>query len=213
MKKAFYAATLAATLAASASNAATVVFEEDFSDDLATITPSGPNGSSRLNFDGFDQFSVSDGTVDIIQSGTFSINCATGGACVDLDGSTGNSGLFSSISLTFLAGADYTLSASLSGNQRNNGTETGTYGITGIFSAAFSVTGDAFTTLSNSFSVGADTVGSIFFQNDGGDNVGAVLDQVSLSVDMAPVPLPASALLMVGAVGGLAGLRRRKRKS
>lgn len=202
MKHKIFASAVAVLALTGAANAATV-FEEDFSGDAA--------GGSVLNFDSFAQFSVDDGTVDIIRSPDYSITCATGGGCVDLDGSSRDSGVLSSISLTFLAGVDYTLSASLSGNQRVGGTDTGTYGVTGIFSASFAVTGNAFSTFSETFSVGSDTSGSVFFENDGGDNFGAVLDQVSVtSADMAPIPLPASALLMLGALGGLAGLRRRK---
>lgn len=210
MRTVIIAATVAGLGLAGVANAATI-FEEDFSSDLAAA-----GGVSDTNFNGFDQFSVTDGTVDILESGgTFGLSCVTGSACVDLDGSSNNSGLFSSISLSFTAGVNYVFNAALSGNQRNTGTDTGTYGITGIFSASYSIAGDAgYSDFTNTFSVGTDTTGSVFFENDGGDNVGAILDRVSITGDtttsgIAPVPLPASALLLLGALGGIAGMRRR----
>jgi len=81
-----------------AAQASTVIFEEDFADDLAS------NMGTALNFAGFEQFSTTGGTVDLIASGAFGITCGPSGACVDLDGSTGQSGFFSSVVLNFTAG-------------------------------------------------------------------------------------------------------------
>lgn len=209
MRTVIIAATVAGLGLAGVANAATI-FEEDFSGDLVTA-----GGDSVTNFNSFDQFGVTDGTVDILSSGgKFNLSCATGGACVDLDGSSNNSGLFSSIALDFAAGVNYVFNASLSGSQRGSGSDTGSYGITGIFEATYNLgAGDPFADFSQSFTVSSDTTGSIFFQDDGNDNVGAILDKVSVTgtpSGMAPVPLPASALLLLGALGGIAGMRRRR---
>lgn len=206
MKNFYIASALIAGMSVGSASAATL-FDETFEDDLAAA-----GGGFVLNFNSFDQFSVADGTVDLINTGAFGITCATGGACVDLDGSTSDSGIMSSITLNFQAGVDYTFSAVLSGNQRNGSTETGSYGITGgILDLSYSLTDDAFQTLSTTFSVGADTSGSVFFENDGGDNFGAILDRVTVTSDMAAVPLPATVFMMLGALAGMLGLRRRRR--
>jgi len=61
------------------------------------------------------------------------------------------------------------------------------------------------------FTVAADTAGSVFFQDDGADNVGAVLDYVRITTDApAPVPVPAAGLLLLGGLGGLGMMRKRR---
>ena len=58
------------------------------------------------------------------------------------------------------------------------------------------------------FSVDADTTASIFFQDGGNDNIGIVLHSVALESVMAPVPVPASLPLLLGAIGLLGWARR-----
>jgi hypothetical protein len=49
------------------------------------------------------------------------------------------------------------------------------------------------------------------FLDDGGANNDDNHDDLVVRVDVAPVPLPAGGLLLIGALGGLAALRRRKK--
>jgi len=49
-------------------------------------------------------------------------------------------------------------------------------------------------------------VASIFFETGGGDNVGPILDDVSLTA----VPLPAAAWLLLSGLVGFGALGRRK---
>ena len=101
-----------------AASAATVVFNETFD----------TYGSTQLNFEGGDVFDVKNGTVDLVSSGDYGIDCAGGtGGCVDLNGSTGDVGLLFA-DLTFDAGVQYELSFSLGGNQRNDFTDTVWFG-------------------------------------------------------------------------------------
>ena len=68
---------------------------------------------------------------------------------------------------------------------------------------------DGYTTFNIAFTVAANTSGSIFFQDQGNDNLGVILDRVSVS-EAAVVPLPASLPLILAGLGGLGLLRRRK---
>lgn len=179
------------------------LFSEDFSDEATTY-------GSSLNFTAFDQFSVSSGTVDLINIAGYGITCQTTG-CVDLDGSTRDSGLMSSTVLNFVAGTQYMFSTTLSGNQRGQGPDSVEFGITnGVLSQLESFDwDDGFTTFNIAFTVGANTSGSVFFQDQGNDNAGVILDRVSVS-EAAVVPLPASLPLILASLGGLGLLRRHK---
>ncbi len=146
---------------------------------------------------------TTDGTIDYLSPppAQFSELCRSTAGCIDLDGSTGDAGVFSTVQ-SFVAGS-YTLAIELFGNGRG--------------AAADSVTitlGSWTTTLANILS-GADASGSFHFHttggvlsfaNAGGDNQGAVLSSVSL----ASVPVPAAGLMLIGALAGLGALRRRK---
>ena len=177
-----------------AASASTVVFSDDFdgyaAGDVLNVGPSffAPNWTTTP-------------TLDYIVTNDYGNLCRSTGACVDLDGSTNNSGLLSTV-MNFAAGT-YQLAFELFGNSRGYGPDMVTITL-GNQSLVLSniASGDdvsqtwTFTT----------TGGALTFQNDGGDNVGAVLSSVSL----AAVPLPAGGLLLLGALGGIAALRRRK---
>ena len=173
----------------------------------------GENGNTTvLNYTGFANFTVTDGTVDLIGTPSgYSIVCAGGaGACVDLDGTTGNPGALTSSAIDFAAG-DYTLTFDLSGNQRTQSTDTVTVSLGSLLNETISLAGfDPFQTFSFNFSVVAPTTASLIFQNDGSDNIGAILDNVAINGGADPVPEPG----MIGLLGlGLLGLgvaRRRR---
>jgi hypothetical protein len=180
---------------ASAAPAAVVVFSDDFNYGPRTVlnAPDSVFGGT---------WTTTNGTVDYLAPPTadFSNLCNGTAGCVDLDGSTGNAGLFSTVA-SFAAGT-YELTIQLFGNGRG-GSDTvtitlGSWSVTlsGIASNADVSQTFAFTT----------SGGVLSFENAGGDNVGAVLSSVSL----AAVPLPAGGLLLIGAFGGLVALRRRK---
>jgi hypothetical protein len=195
-------------------------------------------GNSALNYNSFNGLTVTDGTVDLVRSGDYGIACAGGGgSCVDLDGSTSNSGLTSSNSFAFGAGDRVSLSWLFSGNQRQlpadsfnvrfglDSVTSGTYGfnssVFGSFSGAFS--NDAlsvsiagiqpdFAFTDFEFYFVADNPGAVTFsfEDFGNDNIGIVIDDVSLNIGGA-VPEPSTWAMMIlgfGAVGAAA--RRRK---
>lgn len=183
---------------AGTASAAVVVLQDDFnygsddrlnipSDFLAPLWSAGP-------------------TIDYIITDNYGELCrdaTNASGCIDLDGSTNNPGLLQSIE-TFAAGT-YSLAITLFGSGRD------TYGDDEVVITL----GDWSETLSNIafnddvsgvFTFTTTTSGQLSFQNDGGNNVGAVLSSVTLSA----VPLPAGGLLLLGALGGFAALRRRK---
>jgi hypothetical protein len=196
-------------------------------------------GNTALNYNGFNGLSVSDGTVDLVKSGDFGIICSGGaGACVDLDGSTSNSGLVSSNSYAFNAGERVALSFDFSGNQRNTppndgfevrfdfvGTASGTFGANSttfgpVNFGPFTNAGAVFLSITNispgfamtdfEFYFDATTAGSTTFTflDFGNDNVGVVIDNLSLAVGV--VPEPASWAMMIAGFGLVGvGLRRR----
>lgn len=81
-------------------------------------------GGSVLNYTGFQNWMVAEGSVDLVKSGDFSIVCLGGtGSCVDLDGSTGDGGRIDSLPFSFNAGERVELEFWMSGNQRGGGAD------------------------------------------------------------------------------------------
>ena len=223
--------TALAAVACSAPASAAVVYSNNFNAENG--------GNTALNYNSFNGLSVTNGTVDLVKSGDFGIICAGGsGACVDLDGSTGDAGLTSSGSYAFAKGERVSLSFLFSGNQRgvlpndffrtrfnftpntagtfkSNSTTFGptTYGTFGnvpafrvdIFNIPPSFAMTDFTFIFEAFTPGSLTFS---FEDFGNDNVGVIIDNVSL--DISAIPEPASWAMMIAGFGlvGL-GLRRR----
>lgn len=177
----------------SASSAATVIFSDNFDGEVRELNAS------------LDNWAVTNGTVDVIGTGFFQL--AGLGTYLDLDGSTNNAGRITTLaSFSYAAGQQYELAFSYG----KNGTafETLSFGF-GDWSASLSLAAGAlpgFTSAVFSFTALTSGTSGLFFENSGGDNQGALLDNVKLSV----VPLPASGLMLIGGLAALAALRRRK---
>lgn len=195
-------------------------------------------GLTQLNYNTFANWSVSDGTVDLIRSGDFGISCFGGtGSCVDLDGSTGNAGILTSSNIPFSNGDLVEISFRISGNQRNASvdqvevrfdfgqltdvldlTKSGDFGLfgpsdfTGVTGATDSLTipgGDPFGFYHLSFTSLTAGFMNLRFENLDGDNVGAILDAVTVSVGPQAVPEPSTWALLVASLG-LAGFAMRR---
>jgi hypothetical protein len=216
---------------------AAVVFTDTFDSEAG--------GGSSLNYAGYANFDVTDGTVDQIKSGAYSINCAGGsGGCVDMDGSTGNSGIMTSkASFAFNAGDTVTLSFSISGNQRGGASDSfearfdfgspvafqsygySVNGVPAIFGPASGVSAylfsdgviapnEPFSDITMFFTaVGAESL-TFSFSTGSNDNVGPILDNVSLDIAApgAAVPEPATWAMMIGGFA-LAGAAMRRRQT
>lgn len=197
LKSALIVAAVASAFSVSAQ--AQTVFSDNFDiySPLATNWP--PQGG----------WTVANGTVDLIGPPNFYDFLPGNGNYIDLDGSTNASGLFSH-DVILNGGTTYTLSFDLAGSQRGSSTSTESVTVTfgdtvGLYSP---LTFDPFTIRTLNFTPGSSGTYSFSFQNRGGDNIGALLDNVTVIA----VPEPESyAMIMAGL--GLMGFIVRRRKN
>ncbi|WP_224813623.1 hypothetical protein [Hasllibacter sp. MH4015] len=169
---------LAAALVLLASTAsAQVLFEDNFDANPTglNLTPAG--------------WTVTGGSVDTVGQGTFPDICApTGQTCIDLDGSTLDAGRLQSMATFALQpGVRYNLTFDYTWNSfaQDNG-NTMIFGVGGFREVmAISETRPAepqhYRTWTLSFD-GDGTNGAIFFDHQGGDDGGIVIDNVRFSV-------------------------------
>ena len=184
----------------SVSAAAAPVFSDNFDGYTLQLnwTPPGASG-----------WAVSDGTVDLIGGigGSFFDFIPGNGNYVDLDGSSGNSGLLSN-SVNLIGGTAYTLSFDLAGSHRGS-TETVDV-IFGSVNASYTLnSADTFSTFTLNFTPSITGSYGFSYQNLGGDNVGALLNNVSVS----PVPEPETYAMLLAGLGLLGFLARRRKES
>jgi PEP-CTERM motif-containing protein len=167
-----------------------------------------------------DNWTVSDGTIDVVGPDTYPGLCdppsgssPSPARCIDLDGSTSNAGTITSAPINFAPGT-YDFLFSAAGNQRGYPFDTlhisigSLFGTSGTFDSGYPWLNYSFP-----FIVTSPTTASIVFALDGGDNVGVLLDDVSIrSVDVQAVPEPASLTLLGSGVLALIARRRRMNK-
>lgn len=209
---------LAAATAFAAPASAAIVFEDNFEGEAG--------GATVLNYNGFANWDVIDGTVDLLNTpNQFGLTCAGGsGSCVDLDGSTGDPGVLITKGIFDIKSYEkFTLTLDLGGSQR-----TGPDGVVigflftdpdGVLAESDPLileASDPFSNVFTSTSFGFDGSFKLFIRADpgtpGSDNIGALLDNVSL--DIAPVPEPATWAMMItgfGMVGGAMRMRQPRR--
>jgi hypothetical protein len=179
--------------------AAQIIFFDDFD--------SENGGVPVLNYAGFSQWAVSDGTVDLIGNGYFDF-LPGHGLYVDMDGSTHNAGIMTSDSFTFIDGALYTLTFDLAGSHRGTADSVVVMvTVGGLVNQVITLSSaDGFTPYTITF-IGSSAYGpgALSFAGVGGDNVGLLLDDVMLTV-----PDGGATLTLLGcALLGLGVVRRR----
>ena len=185
-------------LGSSLTHAAAPIFSDNFNSYAANQLNWTPPASSG--------WTVSDGTVDLIGAGGADL-IPGNGSYVDLDGSTSNSGLFSN-TVNLVGGTTYTLSFDLGGSHRGTAeTVNVNFGST---AASYTLSSsDPFSTLSLNFTPGSNGSYGISYLNVGGDNVGALLDNVSVSA----VPEPETYAMLLAGLGLMGFIARRRKTS
>ena len=173
---------------------ASTIFSDNF--DLNTVglntTPSGWTISNG-------------GTVDIVGT-NFYEELRYLGNSIDLDGSSNKAGVLSR-SFSLIAGNTYTALFDLSGNKRG-GTDrvTVTFG-TSVFTFSNLASTSPWSTYEIEFTPTASQAYTLSFANAGGDNVGALLDNVSVTA--VPEPETFAMLLAgLGLMGAVVGRRK-----
>ncbi len=180
---------------------------------IISLSDNFDNESAGLNYNSFTNWDVVDGSVDSIDSGNYGINCEGGlGICLDLDGSSGDAG--SLVSKESFSPGTYTIQFSLSGHQQpSNSADLVTVSL-GDFTESFELdSSDSFMTINRTVNVDSSG-GRLTFNHLGGDNYGALLDNVTVSLASSPVsnpasiPVPAALWLFGSGLLGLFGMRR-----
>lgn len=167
-----------------------------------------------VNYTSFLQWTVSEGTVDVIGSKQgfpdFYNFLPGNGLYVDLDGSTANAGLLRSLPINLAAG-HYLFSFQLAGNQnRPNDENVIVRTSVGSFEQTFTIPWTQnFTTYTADLHLATPQTITLEFENLSNDYIGALLDNVAVT----PVPEPGTILLMGAGFLGLALYRRRRTTS
>lgn len=188
---------LSACLSVSAAANANDLFQDDFEAD-----------NIGYSLTSLSQWTMTDGSVDVIGVGSGYDFFPGNGKYIDLDGSSGNAVVMkTSTSFNLMAGMTYTLSFDLGGSARWDGDNSVTVTL-GDFSETFTLAADApLTNFSRQISMSSDMTSSLVFDHAGGDNMGLILDNVTLS---APVPEPETWAMLVAGLA-LLGLKARRK--
>jgi len=140
------------------------------------------NAQPVLNFAGFTNWDITNGTVDLVGPGLFDI-LPGNGLYVDLDGSSQNAGRMESKTTFSLLPGAYELQFDLAGNQnRAFGPDTVVVSLGPVFNEEITLEPDVpLTTFTRNLIVTEATDAKLVFDHAGGRNIGLLLDNVSLS--------------------------------
>lgn len=194
------AATLALSLLSATAAQAVPLFSDTFDSD-----------AQGLNV-GLINWTVSDGTIDVVGGPGFFDFYPGNGNYVDLDGSTGNAATITTNNVFNLLAGTYTLSFQLGGSTRGDSNSV-TVALGSIFSEVFTLASNAgLQNITRTITLGAASgAGALSFAHAGGDNLGLLLDDVALDFRRVQVDVPEPTSLGLLALGGVLGAARRRR--
>lgn len=175
---------------------AAVIFSDNFDAYTATYNVTAFNGN----------WYVSNGSVDVVGPGYFDFFPGNG-KYIDLDGSTGDAGVFTSKTLNLNAGT-YTFEFVLSGSTRWDQPNTVDVSF-GSYNETFTLASNVpITTYTRTVNFASDTATSIVFKNSGNDNMGALLFNVTVASAVPEAETGSMMLAGLGIIGSIVRLRR-----
>ncbi len=215
------ALTVAAALAfAGGTASAATVMNGSFEEDAGT----GVNGNNFVSMPGasginsWDIFNPVPGWditgsngLELQTKNTIPLTPFDGDYYAELDG-TENTSIAQDITLNE---GSYKLSFAFSPRSDSITTNMVSYGISTLFANTINgpmvgVPKGVWTVVSQNFVVSTAGIYSLFFDGASqSDSIGGFVDGIEINVE--PVPLPAAGFLLIGALGGLAAMRRRKK--
>jgi hypothetical protein len=209
------------------------IINDSFAHETTTYNPLGYPWST-VNFNSFQNWNVSRGSVDLVNTGgvypsqwfQHGVNFNPSFTFVDLDGTTGQSGQITSKNAFNLTPGTYRLSFDIAGAQgrdprhHDDGmtVRLDGLGITEHYELAFD---DPFETKTIEFTVDTPTRTSLSFANESddptslNDNQGPLLGNIqllNLTGDVANVPEPSTLFIAAGLVGSVCIARKLSRK-
>lgn len=171
-------------------------------------------GIGRLNYNNFANWDVENGTVDLIGNSFYNF-FPSSGLFLDTDGSTRNAGrITSKTTFTFNPGDVVNLSFNLAGSQRGRELNSVIVSLGSLLNETFTLPANqGLTNFTRTINVASLTNANLAFEGVGRDNVGLILDEITLSRTVSiPEPSAWLGVLALGALDTVSVSKRQRQK-